>query len=115
MNVCFRLWSLIDNKEAPPVKLKEEKMDPVDVEPNIPSVPTLSSVIDSPSVPIPSPAETSPKRSSSVPLMAVSIKQEPHSPVHVKAELEPAHAHSTTSEPRPVTASAFPAGTLFRN
>lgn len=98
-----------------PVKLKEEKTDPVDAEPDIPSFPTLSSVIDPPTVPSPSPAERSPKRSSSVPLMPVSIKQEPHSPVHVKAELEPAHAHSTTSDPQSVPASGFSPGTAFRN
>lgn len=88
-------------------------MDPVDAEPNLPSIPTLYSVTDAPAVPSPTRAETSPKRSSSVPLASVSIKQEPHSPVHVQAELEPAHAHSTTSDPR--TAPACSAGTLFSN
>ncbi|CAG01232.1 unnamed protein product, partial [Tetraodon nigroviridis] len=106
----FLLWSLIENKEAPQVTLKEEKMDPADPEPHIPSSPALSSVTDTPAVPSPAPAETSPRRSPSVPLASVSIKQEPHSPVHVQAELEPAPAHSTTSDPRTPPAPALSAG-----
>ncbi|XP_011618134.2 zinc finger protein 106 isoform X1 [Takifugu rubripes] len=90
--------------EAPPVKLKEEKMDAVEAEPTIPSFPVLSSV-DPPTVPSPAPAEASPVRSASVPLMPVCIKEEPRSPVHLNAELHPpARAHSTTSDPAPASA-----------
>lgn len=108
-----RCSALSGHAEAPPVKLKEEKVDAVEAEPTIPSFPVLSSV-DPPTVPSPAPAEASPVRSASVPLMPVCIKEEPRSPVHLNAELHPpAHAHSTTSDPAP--ASACSPGTCCTN
>lgn len=108
--VCSLLWCLAANEDAAPLQLKEEKTDPADAEPNVPSFPPRSSVTDAPAVPGATPADASPTRSSSVPLMSVSIKQEPHSPVQVEAELDPAPAHSTTSDPQ-----AASAGASFRN
>lgn len=78
-------------------------MDPSAADPNTPSFPTPSSVTDT--APSPTPAEASPTRSAGVPPVPVSIKQEPRSPVHVNAQLEAAHAHSTTSDPHTAPAT----------
>lgn len=88
-------------------------MDAVEAEPTVPSFPVLPSV-DPPTVPGPAPAETSPVRSASVPLMPVCIKEEPRSPVHLNTELEPpARAHSTTSDLQAAPTSACSPGTSF--
>lgn len=101
-SVCFvrsLLWRLAANEEAAPLQLKEEKTDPADADPNVPSFPPRPSVADAP-------ADASPARSSGVPLASVPIKQEPRSPVRAEAELDPAPAHSTTSDPRAGSAGA---------
>lgn len=91
-------------EESPQVKLKEEKMDPVEAEPHIPSSalllpPVLDSAASSPG----RAAECASPPSSSLPFMTVVVKQEPQSPVHVSQELDAADAlthcaHSTTPE-----------------
>lgn len=88
-------------------------MEAEEAEPTIPSLPMLSSPHgDPPTAPSPAPAETSPVRSASVPLMPVCIKEEPRSPVHLHTELDPpARAHSTTSDLPPAPASASSPGT----
>ncbi|XP_068573698.1 LOW QUALITY PROTEIN: zinc finger protein 106 [Cebidichthys violaceus] len=85
-------------EEAPPVKLKEEKMDSVEAEPHVPSSMLL------PSAPSPGPpAEPASPPSPSLPFVPVVIKQEPQSPVYVSSEPDPVDntthcAHSTTPE-----------------
>lgn len=114
-NTVKRCSALSGNTEAPPVKLKEEKMDAVEAEPTILSFPVLPSVVDPPTLPSPAPAETTPVRSASVPLMPVCIKEEPRSPVHLNTELEPsARAHSTTSDLHTAPASACSPGTFHQ-
>uniref|UniRef100_A0A671WWW9 Zinc finger protein 106 n=1 Tax=Sparus aurata TaxID=8175 RepID=A0A671WWW9_SPAAU len=102
--------------EEPPLKLKEEKTDSVQAEPQAPSSVTLSSATDSAAAAVPSPgppAERASPPSSSLPFMSVVIKQEPQSPVHVSSELDPVDdtthlAHSTTPELPVATAAASP-------
>ncbi|XP_034381494.1 zinc finger protein 106 isoform X2 [Cyclopterus lumpus] len=91
-------------EEVPQVKLKEEKMDPVEAEPHVPSSMLLPSVADTAAAPSPSPpGEPASPPSSSHPFMPVVVKQEPQSPVHVCPEPDPVDnvtrcAHSTTPE-----------------
>ncbi|CAJ1074686.1 zinc finger protein 106 [Xyrichtys novacula] len=85
--------------EAPQVKPKEERLDPVDTEPYPPSCSTPPSVTN-PQSPGP-PA----------PFKPVVIKQEPQSPVHVSSDSDPPSrttrcAHSTTPELRVGPAAA---------
>lgn len=108
--------------EEPPLKLKEEKTDSVQAEPQVPSSVTLSSATDSAAAAVPSPgppAERASPPSSSLPFMSVVIKQEPQSPVHVSSELDPVDdtthlAHSTTPELPVATAAASPPGNFIR-
>ncbi|XP_076604921.1 zinc finger protein 106 [Chaetodon auriga] len=101
-------------EEAPQVKLKEEKMDSVEAEPNIPSSVTFSSVTDAAAAHSPSPrAERASPPSSSLPFTPAVIKQEPQSPVHVSSELDSMDnithfAHSTTPELLVAPAAASP-------
>lgn len=107
-----RRSALSGNAEAAPVRLKEEKMDALEAGPTAPSLPVLSSV-DPPPAPSPAPADPPPVRSASVPLMPVSIKEEPRSPVHVGTEPDPpARAHSTTPDLRPAPPPASSPGTF---
>uniref|UniRef100_A0A3P8SAK2 HTH CENPB-type domain-containing protein n=1 Tax=Amphiprion percula TaxID=161767 RepID=A0A3P8SAK2_AMPPE len=90
-------------EEAPQVILKEEKMDPVEAEPHIPSSALLPPVMDSAASSPGRAAECASPPSSSLPFMTVVVKQEPQSPVHVSQELDAADglthcAHSTTPE-----------------
>ncbi|XP_068435938.1 zinc finger protein 106 [Clinocottus analis] len=91
-------------EEAPQFKLKEEKMDPVEAEPHVPSSVLLPSVADTAAAPSPNPpGEPASPPSSSLPFMSVVVKEEPQSPVHVCSEPDPVvnttHcAHSTTQE-----------------
>ncbi|GAA6224908.1 zinc finger protein 106 [Lates japonicus] len=107
-------------EEAPLIKLKEEKMDSIDMDPHMFSPVTLSSVTDTvaaaAAAPAPSPsppAQRASPPSSSLPFMPVVIKQEPQSPVHVSSEPDPVDtithcAHSTTPELPVAPASASP-------
>ncbi|XP_070834759.1 zinc finger protein 106 [Chaetodon trifascialis] len=101
-------------EEAPQVKLKEEKMDSVEAEHNIPSSVTFSSVTDAAAAPSLSPrAERASPPSSSLPFTPAVIKQEPQSPVHVSSELDSVDnithfAHSTTPELLLAPAAASP-------
>lgn len=108
--------------EEPLVKLKEEKTDSVQAEPQVPSSVTLSSATDFAAAAVPSPsppAECASPPTSSLPVMPhVVIKQEPQSPVHVSSELDPVDdtthlAHSTTPELPVATAAASPPGNFI--
>ncbi|XP_020512235.2 zinc finger protein 106 [Labrus bergylta] len=95
--------------EAPQVKLKEERGDPVVAPPCITLPPVTDPVVSA--VPSPGPpAERASPPSSSLPLEPVFIKQEPQSPVYVSSD-PPEHvslcAHSTTPE-LPVAPAAAP-------
>ncbi|XP_034530889.1 zinc finger protein 106 [Notolabrus celidotus] len=100
--------------EAPKVTLKEERMDPVQAVPSLPTCASPLSVTD-PAVaagtqsPGP-PAERASPPSSSWPVV---IKQEPQSPVHVSSDPDPVEhislcAHSTTPELPVAPAAASP-------
>nr|XP_033498441.1 zinc finger protein 106 [Epinephelus lanceolatus] len=114
--------------EAPPFKLKEEKMDTVEAESYMPSSVLLSPVTDtavpaappappaaaalSPGLPAERASPPSPP-SSSLPFMPIVVKQEPQSPVHVSSEMDPVDsithcAHSTTPELPAAPAAASP-------
>lgn len=114
--------------EAPPFKLKEEKMDTVEAESYMPSSVLLSPVTDtavpaaaalSPGLPAERASPPSPP-SSSLPFMPIVIKQEPQSPVHVSSEMDPVDsithcAHSTTPELPAAPAAASPPGNIIQN
>uniref|UniRef100_A0A3Q1G2I2 Zinc finger protein 106a n=1 Tax=Acanthochromis polyacanthus TaxID=80966 RepID=A0A3Q1G2I2_9TELE len=90
-------------EEAPEIKLKEERMDPVEAELHIPSSALLPPVMDSAASSPGRAAECASPPSSSLPFLTVVVKQEPQSPVHVSQELDAADdsthcAHSTTPE-----------------
>ncbi|KAM6969264.1 zinc finger protein 106 [Tautogolabrus adspersus] len=102
--------------EAPQVKLKEERGDPIEAEPQRPPCLTLPSVTDpvgAAAAPSPGPpAERASPPSSSLPLQPVIIKQEPQSPVYVSSYHDAVEnislcAHSTTPE-LPVAPAAAP-------
>uniref|UniRef100_UPI0037E7FF14 zinc finger protein 106 n=1 Tax=Semicossyphus pulcher TaxID=241346 RepID=UPI0037E7FF14 len=105
-------------EEMPLVKLKEERVDPVMVEPQTPSSITLLSDVDTPAaapspLPPPPPAECASPPSSSLPFTPVVVKQEPQSPVHVSSDPDPVDnlihfAHSTTPELLAAPAAASP-------
>lgn len=93
--------------EAPHVTLKEERMDPVEAESNVP--PCVSSL------PVPDPVQRASPPSPSRSSKPVVIKQEPKSPVHVSSDPDPLEntplcAHSTTPELPVAPAAAPPPG-----
>jgi len=91
-----------------PVKVKEEKMDPVPFE----SQSSLNSSVSD--VAVSSQASQPPHCASTPPITTVFIKQEPLSPVHISSETDPMEipapcAHSTTPElPLPLAADLQP-------
>ncbi|XP_074548278.1 zinc finger protein 106 [Halichoeres trimaculatus] len=95
---------------APQVPLKEERMDPVEAEPHVPTC------LSSPAVMDPAPRASPPSSSSSS--KPVAIKQEPQSPVHVSSDPDPVEnllpcAHSTTPE-LPITPAASDPASHFQ-
>lgn len=114
------LKGMKDNaEEAPMVKVKEEKLDKDEPDVHLSSsVPLLTNSTALPGGS--SPAHSAPRASvtppaSCVPFTPVTVKEEPHSPVHISSEPDTlentAHcAHSTT--PELPTATAVPDATI---
>ncbi|KAM9354560.1 zinc finger protein 106 isoform 1-T2 [Pholidichthys leucotaenia] len=98
--------------EAEPLfKLKEEKMDSFETEPQMPSSVTFSSKVE-PAAPSPNhAADCASPPCSSLPFMSITVKQEPASPVHISSapdhmDVLPPCPHSTTPELPVATATA---------